>query len=444
VLEDFSVHSFQNLGLSNYLIAFMATMLILSLIFFLRRMKLIPNQPVDFKTLNRENGLVGSLYVFAASAFLIFIGTSSPIITGLMGNPSQVDISFYDKVNLPVGALLSLLLAVTPFLLWVEKDLKSMPRKLFIPLILAVISTIITVLFGDLAIAEIIFLFTAYLALWANLFVLYRNWKVSWRNIAGPLSHFGVGIVFVSIIIAGNYTKSERLVLEKGSPSQVMDHKLTFQGLVQMPDNKNILEIRVENSSEYYVAKPRIYATKNRETMREPDVRSGWISDVYIAPLELRAAKHNHDTELSIVKGETKILEGYNITFERFDMSPHGDSGDFHVGAVVNFGKGDHAHTITPLMIMSAEGRRSQPAVIPPHDKYGKEIIITLTAMNADEKRINLAFQGLTDEIISNAGGEQLVVEISTKPFMSILWLGTVLMIIGSIIAFSQRIKTAS
>ena len=74
---------------------------------------------MDLTSLNRENGLFGSMIVFTASAFLTFLGTSSPIITGIMGSPSQVDISFYDKVNLPVGIIMAILLGITPFLLWI-------------------------------------------------------------------------------------------------------------------------------------------------------------------------------------------------------------------------------------------------------------------------------------------------------------------------------------
>jgi cytochrome c-type biogenesis protein CcmF len=445
VLEDFSVHSFTDLGLYNYLVAFMATTLFLGIINLGRRFRDIPNQGINFDTLNRENGLFASMILFAAAGFLTIMGTSSPIITGILGNPSQVDISFYDKVNLPIGALMALVLGITPFLMWVEKDLKTLPKRIMIPSALAVVSTVVTVLFGELGISEIIFILFGYFALWANVIILYRNWKVSWRNIAGPLSHFGMGIIFVAIIIAGNYDQSERIILEEGKPTGVLDHKLTYKGFVEKDDGKNVVEIMVEKDNEAYLAGPRMYLTKAREMMREPDVKSGIISDLYIAPLELRQSDHNHGTTLTLSKGQTKEIQGYQVKFTEFQMTPHEDGRNFQVGAVLHVVKGEHHHTVTPLLLMGSEGRKIKPAIIHQKTAYSPEISVTLNNLNADTKMVELVFSGLgEDEAADHDHSAQLVVEFSQKPFMSILWFGTILLLIGTLISFSQRIKSIS
>jgi cytochrome c-type biogenesis protein CcmF len=443
VLQDFSVHSFADLGLYSYLVAFMGTALVLGLFHLIRRFSDIPVQTINFDTLNRENGLFASMILFGAAGFLTIMGTSSPIITGILGNPSQVDISFYDKVNLPIGALMALILGITPFLLWVEKDLKSLPRRLMIPSVIAIISTVVTVMMGDLSIGEIMFILCGYFALWANVIVLYRNWKISWRNISGPLSHFGVGIMFVSIIIAGNYDKSERIVLEQGKSQNVLDHQVTYKGFVAKEDGKNVVEIQVEKDNMSYLAVPRMYLTKAQEMMREPDVKSGIINDVYIAPLELRQSQHNHGSNLTIAKGETKEIQGYSVKFTEFQMTPHEDGKNFQVGAVLHVVKGEHHHTVTPIMMMGSEGRSSKPAVIHQKSAYAPEVTVTLNNLNADTKMVELVFSGLAEaEAVDHDHPEQLVVEFSQKPFMSILWVGTVILIAGALISFTQRIKS--
>jgi cytochrome c-type biogenesis protein CcmF len=443
VLQDFSVHSFADLGLYSYLVAFMGTTLVFGLFHLIRRFKEIPVQTINFDTLNRENGLFASMILFAAAGFLTIMGTSSPIITGILGNPSQVDISFYDKVNLPIGALMALILGITPFLLWVEKDLKSFPRRIMVPAVIAIVSTIITVVFGDLSMGEIIFILCGYFALWANAIILYRNWKVSWRNISGPLSHFGVGIMFVSIIIAGNYDKSERIVLEQGKPQNVLNHQVTYKGFVPKDDRKNVVEIQVEKDNMSYLATPRMYMTKSQEMMREPDVKSGIINDVYIAPLELRQSDHNHGSTMTISKGETKEIQGYQVKFTEFQMTPHEDGKNFQVGAVLHVVNGEHHHTVTPVMLMGSDGRQTKPAIIHPKSAYAPEVSVTLNNLNADTKMVELVFSGLGEaEAVDHDHAEQLVVEFSQKPFMSILWVGTVLLLIGTLISFTQRIKS--
>ena len=445
VLEDFSVHSFTDLGLYNYLIVFMATTLIFGLFHLGRRFKDIPHQAMNFETLNRENGIFASMLLFAAAGFLTIMGTSSPIITGILGDPSQVDISFYDKVNLPIGALMALVLGLTPFLMWVEKDIKTLPRRIMIPALVAVFSTVITVLLGDLGIGEIIFILFGYFALWANVIILYRNWKISWRNIAGPLSHFGMGMVFVSIIISGNYDQSERIILEQGKLTDVFDHQLTYKGFVEKEDGKNVVEIQVEKDNELYLAMPRMYLTKSREMMREPDVKSGLINDVYIAPLELRQSNHNHGTSLTISKGETKEIQGYQVKFTEFQMTPHEDGRNFQVGAVLHIVKGDFHKNVTPMILMGSDGKNSRPALIQAKSAYNPEVSVSLNNLNADTKMVELVFAGLAEsEAVDHDHSEQLVVEFSQKPFMSILWLGTILLLIGTLLSFSQRIKSFS
>jgi len=443
VLQDFSVHSFADLGLYTYLVAFMSTALVMGLVLLIKRFSDIPVQKINFDILNRENGLFASMILFSTAGFLTIIGTSSPIITGILGSPSQVDVSFYDKVNLPIGALMALLLGITPFLLWVEKDLKSLLKRIMIPALIAVISTVITVMAGELEIGEIIFVLCGYFALWANVIVLYKNWKVSWQNIAGPLSHFGVGIVFVAIIISGNYDQSERIVLQRGQSQTVLGHQLTYKGFVPKEDGKNVVEVEVEKDGKSYLAGPRMFLTNSQEMMREPDVKSGIINDLYISPLERRQSGHNHESTLTLTKGETKEIQGYQVNFTEFKMTPHEDGRNFQVGAVLHIVKGEHHHTVTPVMLMGSKGRQSQPVLIHAKSAYNPEITVTLNNLNADTKMVELVFAGLGEtEAVDHDDSEQLVVEFSKKPFMSILWVGTVLLIIGTLISFTERIKS--
>jgi cytochrome c-type biogenesis protein CcmF len=338
---------------------------------------------------------------------------------------------------------MALLLGVIPFLLWQEKDMKSLPKRIMIPALLAVISTIITVLVGKLEIGEIIFVLCGFFALWSNGIVLYQNWKVSWHSISGPLSHLGVGIVFVAIIISGNYDKSERIILEQGQAQTVLDHQLTYKGFVPKDDGKNVVEIQIEKDGMAYLAGPRMYLTKAKEMMREPHVKSGIVNDIYISPLERRQSDHNHGSTLTIAKGETKEIRGYQVNFTEFKMTPHEDGRNFKVGAVLHIVKGDFHHTVTPVMLMGSEGRQSKPAVIQPKSAYNPEITVTLNNLNADTKMVELAFTGVGEaEAVTHDHPEQLVVEFSQKPFMTILWIGTILLVLGTLISLSQRIKS--
>ena len=212
-----------------------------------------------------------------------------------------------------------------------------------------------------------------------------------------------------------------------------------------MTDGKNVLEIQVEDDNSSYIAKPRLYKTKNNEVMREPHVKSGIINDIYISPLERRpGGNHSHGSELTLTKGETKDFEGMQISFKTFDMTPHEDGNSFNVGAVLQIKDGDHVHTVVPVLTMGSQGKSSKPVVIPTHGKYAKEIQVVMKSLDADKKMINIEILGMGGEsVVTDASGEQLMIEFSTKPFMSMLWLGTIILLVGSVIALTQRIKVA-
>jgi hypothetical protein len=67
---------------------------------------------------------------------------------------------------------------------------------------------------------------------------------------------------------------------------------------------------------------------------------------------------------------------------------------------------------------------------------------VILTGINADRKSIllNMNRSASNDKSI-NSPYESIVVEISHKPLMSILWLGTILITIGSVMALRKRIQ---
>jgi cytochrome c-type biogenesis protein CcmF len=445
VLADFSVHSFQNLGINSLLLLFIGTIIIIGLSLFLPRMKKFPHQTIDFSMPNRENAMVFSVWVFSASAFLVFIGTSSPLISGIFGEPSQVDISFYNKVNLPIGIIMALLMGITPYLFWIEKSFKEIPKRMMIPFALAIISTILISLQGMYEVLSVIFFFAGSFTLWSSLFVLVKNLRVSWINSAAPLAHLGVGIMLIGIVGSGYFSESQRIVLTENEVVQSLGYDLVYKGMETSSDGKNIAEIHVSDANDNYVFKPRLFPTKyNEGMMREPDIKAGIICDLYISPLEERNT-HAHDAQghsFSLAKGQTTEESGYKITFTGFNMESHEGGGHMRVGADLKVEFNNQTYDISPAMIMSEQGRQMAPAKLPVSaETDNKKIpLIFLSALNADTKQVTLAIQGIEEATEEHTS--QLIVEFSKKPFMGILWFGTILLTLGTIVAFIKRVKT--
>lgn len=448
VLSDFSVHSFTDYGLNIYMVLFMLTIIFMGFGALAARFGEIKKVPIDYSAPNRENALMGSILVFSVIAFFVFIGTSSPIFTALVGDPSQVHISYYDRMNLPFGILLALLLGITPFLQWHNNNFSELIKKLFVPFISAIAAWGIALYFGLRGVLVPLFLFGATFALVSNAIVVIRNLRINWQLIGAPLSHVGVGIMLIGIIVSGNFARDERVLLTQGIAQPVMNYQLIYQGRAPAADGKDGLNIKVVSENRNYIATPRFYFSEyNRSMMREPDVQPNILYDLYISPLELRqASAQEHDHQVLVLrKGETKSVGNLDVQFQGFDMKDHAEGGAVKVGAKLTVYNGDQNVEVIPAIYFD-QGRKQAEAVPIPLDNGGKPISVTLNQLNASEGAVELHFDGLASESESSQPQqrEQLLLEVSRKPFMNILWFGAILIIAGAVIPLSRRIRESS
>ncbi|MCK6618906.1 MAG: heme lyase CcmF/NrfE family subunit [Calditrichaceae bacterium] len=448
VLADFSVHSFQDLGINRYLILFMAATLGLGLGAFFWRGRDIPHAGVNYTALNRENILLASLFVFAASALLVFFGTSSPIITGLLGNASAATVSYYNTTHLPIGILIAVLLSAAPFLRWREEGFAALWRNLLPSLLLSAATTAIPVWSGMSQPTLIIFVFFAAAAFWSNLIAAIRYLKINWLNASAPIAHVGVGLLLMGIVISAVFEQNQKVVLEKDVPGEALNYRLIYRGLTPAANGKDVLNIDVSRDQTAYTARPRFYFSRsNQGQMREPDVRSNLMYDLYISPLERRstAGHTHHGNTLVLKKGEKKSFGDYQVSFVSFDMGGHSEAGVLRVGANLTISNERESYSVVPAVLYSQGGARPEAATFPLRsgDK-STSATVTIQRIDADQKLVELELTGLGEQTGENvAPKEMIMVEVSRKPFMSVLWLGAILMTAGTLIGIRRRLAPA-
>src|SRR5690625_346485 len=97
VLGEQSVHSFVDLGLYNQLLAFMLTVLLVGIGFYLYRYRELPAPDKESAVLSREfMTFTGGMLIFILG-MVIILGTSSPIIGRFfVENPTPPEIQFYN------------------------------------------------------------------------------------------------------------------------------------------------------------------------------------------------------------------------------------------------------------------------------------------------------------------------------------------------------------
>lgn len=135
VLGDASVHSFADPGNLAFTLLVLALVFFIgsSLVIFIMRWKNMSVASHDYKILSRETGLSIGSAILGASALVVFIGTSAPLVS------KKVDISFYGNLHIPIVIALLLVNGLTMLLKWKQSGFSEMMKKGAIALTLAVI-----------------------------------------------------------------------------------------------------------------------------------------------------------------------------------------------------------------------------------------------------------------------------------------------------------------
>lgn len=442
VLENFSVHSFVSLGIGGWLMAFNSIFFLLGVGLFLWRFFDIPTNPIDTTQLNREMILLGSILLLVLSAVMTFVGTSSPIFTGLVGETAQVNISYYNKVNYPLGVLMGLFLALAPYLLWKNTEI-SLFKRVLLPFLMGVIITVVAFLLGMTMPKQMVFVFVSGFALGSNAIHAIKQIISNWRYSGAQISHLGVAIMFIGIIVSGTMDSSKIAGLPQGQTAQVMNYNLTFTGIAPQPNGKDIFEVKVAANGDEILAQPRMYNT-NSGLVREPHIISKPFYDVYISPMEYKpGSAPTPANTLLIAKEQTLEYGGYQIHFTGFKMgADHMDNSQFKVNADLEFSKDGRTFSLSPGLTMG-QNMISEPLSFPESEQTENDRpTVRLLRLNADTKQVELVFTGLDKgEAMIPGDPAQMVVQLSIKPFMQILWLGTIIMLVGFVVSYWRRFR---
>lgn len=448
VLGSASVHSFTDPGSFVYtlLLAWLVGSAGLGFGLLAKRWRDLKPMAGKIGMVTRESMISLMTAILAASAVIIFFGTSWPIV----GN-SSVEPSFYDRMNLPIAIALALVLAVSLLVMWRQESWQGLINRASFAIGASAFSVIALVFAGLDDWMMGLLAFTSFFAFFVNLTHGYRLSKQGWFMIGGPMAHIGLALLFLGIIGSGFYGQKVTSTLAQGEPKEILGHTLTYTGAHPTPDGKWKFTIRAEQAGKAFVLEPVMFkSTYNDQIMRNPDYATFLTRDFYIEPVSLEKATgndHEHHT-FDLPKGVPTTIADMTVTFVRFDMNQHGmegmmGGGGFPVGAILEVARGGKKETITAVTVYK-EGQ--QPEVKPAMLKDGKTGFSMLNMnINPENKTsvIQVDVLGLHDHADQVEGPEMLVIEASVKPFMSLIWVAAALISIGLILSMINKARTA-
>lgn len=437
VLADFSVHSFFDLGHNIYLVLFLTGFTVVSYGLLIYRSKFIKSSEPGKSVMSREFTVyIGMLFVIL-SAFLVLLGTSAPLLTRIFGEPSAVDLSYYILTNLPIGIILGIVLGLSALLSWKKSAWAELRHKLIIPVVASLLMVFTGFLLGVDNIIHLLFIFTSGFAFVANLVLVVRGTKKVLSRIRVGLIHTGFALMFIGVVVSSGYSLGQKVSITQNDSKDILGFNIEFTGSEQIVQDEQKIGLIIKHGSAMFTASP-VFIWSRYGLVRNPCIKKFIFYDLYISPEELKT-KAPDDTGQTIVlaKGQTEKVDDYEITFEQFDLGSHTGEGIMGIGAVLEVKTEDgRTDTIKPVHIVTGGDRPDFiPAKMPSGDKF-----VYLLSISADEGLIRLGISD-KDTPIDFEPQQILILHVSIKPLINLVWLGLIMIIIGSGMATYRRIK---
>ncbi|HYF30113.1 MAG TPA: cytochrome c biogenesis protein CcsA [Chitinophagaceae bacterium] len=481
VLGDTSVHAFTDLGMNAQLMLFMGVFTIPSLVMFAVHYKRIPNpdkEQGEESTYSREFWMfIGSLVLFLSGAFII-ISTSLPVFNKLLGTSWAMgeDVEFgYNRIQIFVAIILGLLTAVSQYLKYKHTARGYFLKKMALPTIIAIAISAAISWFGEIHYDKygLGFLAAIHLALFAGVYTVVANAAYIWAGLRGKLSaagasvaHVGFGLMLVGILISSS--KKEVLSLnttvalpfDPKSKENPLENQTLFKGMrtdmgrywttfinsdSTSEDGKisyfNILFERKDGKEKFNLYPNLIKNSKGQQGFsNNPDAKHYWNRDIFSYISYARDMDKTQDTgeykAYLVNVNDTIEYSGGYITLDRVVPNPDND--------LYNFTPNDTA-LMAELSVIARDSMRykARPVFYIKNNQL-LHIPDTVVAQNLAIMLSRVEDNKLEIKVRESSNMIPFVaLKVYEFPFIRLVWLGTILMMVGFVMSIVRRIRLA-
>ncbi len=488
VLGDTSVHSFTGEGSTLYwhLIIMQLFFILLPLVLYFRDRKNVPVVVKEESMNSREFWMfVGSLLLLISGLYIIVL-TSLPFFNKLFGTSWAIgkDVEYvYNRIMILVSIIIGLLTAITQYFKYKDTTRKYIWSKLLIPTIISVVLAALVSIFGEIDYDNYGagFLAAIHLALWTAIYAVVANasylivvlkWKM--KAAGSSITHFGFGMMLVGILISSakkeliseNRTgiavpglkdakgrdedPLENITLIYNIPTPMGKYTVTYLGdSTETKNNKVYFKVKfiktdtTDNSiAEEFDVTPNAFLMKGEEGTQlssNPGSRHYLSNDVFVYITSWLNPDNVKDTASfnfkAVNAGDTIYYSNGFVVVDRVLAANKYDNKELPLV--------DSAW-LSELTVYSKEGRKfpATPAFfIKDGGASGKtdtimEQNLVLTLNKQPSGKVELGIKE------SNAVMRYITLKAYRFPWINLLWLGTVIMVIGFMISMYFRLKS--
>jgi len=416
VLSDFSVHSFGRTDIATLLGLMLLTAIIFSVVILFSGLKNIISSKLDDRFLGFDSAVVYGIIILSVYSLIIISGTTFPIISSLLGKATAVTESFYNKLSMPFGIIIILSLILT------EYALHNITKKIsFIASGISVITVFIMIFTSHFNFIDSFFYLLCIFHI--SLILMKKNLIPC---ISKNISHIGISIFVLGVIISSSLSWTKNIKLNVNETVKIDNISCVLKGFSE--NKRSTLDILfTKGNTTTSVKMPYFIEKKSRSLYREPFIYSTVSGDYYIIPQKYNFSKMSYSRAV-LREGHTHKISGYDVTFLKFRIEKMAKDG------------------MSLIADLKINNKKYSPSISYIQDKRRNVNIkmgftgqiISIEGVNARNKSVEISITPKKGMILPPDSAQ---LTVSYKPFIWLVWLGTILVTAGFVIAILRLYK---
>ena len=413
--------------------------------------------------------------------------------------PPADQIGFYTKFQLWFAVVLALLTAVGQFFWWQKIDLKALKEALLTPYIISVLISAAIIVLGKVYDWKyIIIVLAGTFTIVANSVILVKILKKSTFKLAGgSLAHIGLGLILIGIMFSSGYTEvisinmsgltysnswedelnKEHVLLWINKPTQMKDYKVIYRGRQKkvvgiseyvpakiLASTGAVNEaIALEDFKDHFKKGDTVMIVLEENDYFQIDYLQNDVKQFSLSPM----SQFNAGMGGLISSPDSKIYLDKDLYTYVAAMNDHEDPDwkedeiyevspgeQFHVADFVTYFDGAEVmkeiegYTLqegdvavkAKLRILDYDvEKRMEPTFIIRNNQVGK------LAVTDEELGLKISLENILPEQnkfvfkVNQYQKDYVVMKAIVKPYINVLWIGTIIMLMGFTVAMVRR-----
>jgi cytochrome c-type biogenesis protein CcmF len=246
-----SVHAFADGPVGAMFLGFLALVLLFSFGLIAYRSDRLKGRGELDSVVSRESAFLLNNLVLVGICFTVFLGTIFPLLSeAIRGTKISVGTPYFNRVSVPLGMALVLLMGIGPLIAWGRASLNNLRRNFLKPLLAALLGTALVYVLGVHDIQALLAFVCCFFALGAIAFEFAVATRTrarttgeslaaafaalllkSRRRYGGLIVHLGIIVAIIGIAISSIYKVEHEQTLKAGESLAIGHYSIRFDGL---------------------------------------------------------------------------------------------------------------------------------------------------------------------------------------------------------------------